>query len=382
MLMGKYAPPVVSPPLPRGVLLIGPSPPPSGGIAAHLVSMADKLSSVEYSIPVRLVKPSKYAIPRLVRELARAHRMGWVVHLHVCGHNRSSFLLGALVAHFATRAPTILTVHSGLAPQYLASLNAIDRMLVRQVGAGFGRVVAVNGRIKEELNKVMGVARGSSPLLIPAWVNVDQSREVVVPEVVYQARGHHRWLLCAHIGAGVEYGASDLLHGFATLVKQAAQSGNDDDGGGPGLVVIGSGSMDEDTVGLCQSLGVGERCYMLGDLDREQALAVMGLCDLFVRPSLADGDSGSVREALAIGLTVVATDVTPRPAGVILCPPANPVQMAETIKQVLARIESSCSVEHGLERLKRAAEEMLQREFFPLLQLYTSISIEYFQSHI
>jgi glycosyltransferase involved in cell wall biosynthesis len=36
---------------------------------------------------------------------------------------------------------------------------------------------------------------------------------------------------------------------------------------------------------------------------------------LFVRPSFADGDALSVREALSLGVPVLASDVVPRPMG-------------------------------------------------------------------
>jgi len=49
---------------------------------------------------------------------------------------------------------------------------------------------------------------------------------------------------------------------------------------------------------------------------------------VFVRPTIADGDSVSVREALALGRAVVATAVGHRPEGVRLVPPADAVALS------------------------------------------------------
>src|SRR5438552_8096816 len=68
-----------------------------------------------------------------------------------------------------------------------------------------------------------------------------------------------------------------------------------------------------------------------GELFRPQALALIAACDVFVRPTLADGDSVSVREALALGRRVVATSVGHRPAEVRLVPPGDAAALAEAL---------------------------------------------------
>src|SRR5207248_339939 len=54
-----------------------------------------------------------------------------------------------------------------------------------------------------------------------------------------------------------------------------------------------------------------------GELHRPQALALLATCDVFVRPTIADGDSVSVREALALGRAVVATALGHRRLAII-----------------------------------------------------------------
>src|SRR5262249_16737037 len=64
----------------------------------------------------------------------------------------------------------------------------------------------------------------------------------------------------------------------------------------------------------------------------------MGLidgCDLLVRSTLADGDAISVREALALGRRVVASDVAPRPPGVCLHRAGDPTDLARALADAL-----------------------------------------------
>jgi hypothetical protein len=56
--------------------------------------------------------------------------------------------------------------------------------------------------------------------------------------------------------------------------------------------------------------------WCLGELPEPQALAVVQVSDVFVRPTFADGDAISVREALALGVRCVASDAAVRPNGV------------------------------------------------------------------
>ena len=54
----------------------------------------------------------------------------------------------------------------------------------------------------------------------------------------------------------------------------------------------------------------------------DQVASVLAVHDVLVRPTTTDGDALAVREALDLGLKVVATDVVPRPAEVRLAAPS------------------------------------------------------------
>lgn len=73
------------------------------------------------------------------------------------------------------------------------------------------------------------------------------------------------------------------------------------------LVIAGDGACRGDLEGLAAGLGVGERVRLLGE--RRDIPLVLGAMDIFVLPSVAEGMSNTVLEAMASGLPVVATRV-------------------------------------------------------------------------
>jgi len=75
---------------------------------------------------------------------------------------------------------------------------------------------------------------------------------------------------------------------------------------------------------------------MLGDVNHDTCLALMSASDVFVRPTLEDGDSISVREALALGVPVVASDIGTRPAGAILFQRGDVGEMLSKVELAMA----------------------------------------------
>ena len=72
-------------------------------------------------------------------------------------------------------------------------------------------------------------------------------------------------------------------------------------------------------------------------MDHEACLALISACDVFLRPTLEDGDSISVREALSLGVPVVASRVGTRPAGAILFQPGDVEEMVAKIELAMAQ---------------------------------------------
>ena len=79
-----------------------------------------------------------------------------------------------------------------------------------------------------------------------------------------------------------------------------------------------------------------ENVFLLGDVNHDTCLALMSASDVFVRSTLADGDSTSVREALSLGVPVVASRIGTRPAGAILFQPGDVGEMLSKVELAMA----------------------------------------------
>lgn len=105
------------------------------------------------------------------------------------------------------------------------------------------------------------------------------------------------------------------------------------------LVMIGDGPLREQAIRLLRKAQAESLAWLPGE--RTDIPDVMQTLDLFVLPSLAEGTSNTILEAMACGLPVVATRVGGTPELVdegktgFLVPPADPASLAHAIGRYL-----------------------------------------------
>lgn len=101
------------------------------------------------------------------------------------------------------------------------------------------------------------------------------------------------------------------------------------------LVLVGGGPLREECRQLLTDAGVADLAWLPGE--RGDVPEVMRGLDCFVLPSLAEGISNTILEAMASGLPVIATDVGGNADLVVagttgeIVPPADPERMAQQI---------------------------------------------------
>jgi glycosyltransferase involved in cell wall biosynthesis len=286
------------------VVLVGPAPPPPGGIASHVVDLGTLLA--RRGVNVSLLYPRR-SLGFFGALAARAPRA--ILHLHIHGHSRQSWLMAAGCAHLAR---SVLTIHSGLAPRFIEE----HRRLVRFACRGYRALICVSEPVRSALFDA-GVD-GSRLWVAPAFLE-EALASRLLPAGLSAIRREHATVISAMAAPGAEYGMSLLLRAFE-LVRAERPSA--------ALVLFGPLAP--------RKLFARAGLYQLGPLAREEGLGLMKASDVFVRPTFADGDSTSTREALALGTRVVASDVAPRPSGVRLFRTGDPASLSEAISESLA----------------------------------------------
>ena len=144
------------------------------------------------------------------------------------------------------------------------------------------------------------------------------------------------------------------MRAFARL-----RSGGDEAAQRLRLVIVGDGPVRPQVEALVDELGLREVVWLAGE--RSDVPALMQGMDVFVLPSLAEGISNTVLEAMASGLPVIASDVGGNPelvdAGVtgFLVPPADTEAWADAMRR-LATGDAAA-------RMGQAARLRVEQEF-------------------
>ncbi|MDK2783371.1 MAG: teichuronic acid biosynthesis glycosyltransferase TuaC [Thermococcaceae archaeon] len=118
----------------------------------------------------------------------------------------------------------------------------------------------------------------------------------------------------------------------------------------------GNGPLRDKLQKQINKLGLQEYVKLLGSIPDEQLKYWMNAADLFVLPSLSEGNPTVMFEALGVGLPFVGTKVGGVPEIIIsedyglLCEPANPKDLAEKILIALEK-------EWDREKIRRYAEQ-------------------------
>jgi len=108
-------------------------------------------------------------------------------------------------------------------------------------------------------------------------------------------------------------------------------------------VIVGSGSLQGALEKQIHAAGLEECVFLAGDRPHEEIPVWMNACDVFVLPSLNEGNSTMMFECLGCGKPFVGTDVggvgeiiEPEHNG-LLCQPRDPERLASTIASALER---------------------------------------------
>lgn len=326
----------------RRILVLGPLPPPYGGVSLHIVRFLQLLESEGVD-----ARAQSYTGTTAGGRMGKALQAAWmlagiyaggpvgrhaVIHVHYGG---LGYFLALAPLLATTRARKVITFHSVRVLQDLESRPAWVRNWTLRLLAGCALFVAVRAEIGDAL-RTLGLGKPKIAVmpafLPPAKVEQDLGRlpAVVSQELQEGQRSGRLQVCCAAYNLGPGYGHDDI-YGIEALLGALSAL---DQPGLPALdlwVLVSNQPQTESqrraaaAVHAMASRLTGARLHLYYGLP---LLPVMSRCAGFLRPSREDGDSVAIREALALGMPVLASDVVMRPAGVQTYPAARGLQEA------------------------------------------------------
>ena len=330
--------------------LVGPMPPPFGGMANQTRQLAELLREEGAAIEVvpvnapycpawiehlRGVRALFRLLPYLVRLWRAAGRNDL---FHVMANSGWSWHLFAAPAIWIAKwrgKAVVVNYRGGEAEAFFAHAFSWVKPSLRKADA----IVVPSGFLREIFSK-----RGFTSHIVPNIVNLERfapgSRADGAPHILV-ARNLERL-----------YDNTSALRAFALIRRQYPTAR---------LTIAGSGPEREALETLAGELGVADAVIFAGRVENSEMPALYQTVSIALNPSLADNMPISILEALASGVPVVSTDVGGVPFLVehektaLLVSPGDHEAMAEACLRLLA--------ERGLAERLIAAGQMLAREF-------------------
>lgn len=276
-----------------------------------------------HGIPLRQFQHSQFD-PRTLWRLVRSIRRERIDVLHLHGYGASAF---GRLAGWLTRTPAIIHQHDSMSgPPWYARLS--DRLLSRWTS----RAIAVSESVKQfciERRSIPherivvwhnGVAAARAPA-DPAH-RADLRRRLRIPD------GHR--VVGTVTRLSIDKGTRCLVEAANRVLERVP---------GTTFLVIGDGPERPRLEAAALRLGLGGRMRFLGF--RSDAAELLGALDCFVLPSVTEGSSFSLLQAMAEGLPIVATavggtlDVLRHGHNGWLVPPRDPRALADGIVALL-----------------------------------------------
>jgi glycosyltransferase involved in cell wall biosynthesis len=311
--------------------LVGPLPPPSGGMANQTRQLATLLRESGAEVDIVQVNPAYRPAwtgrIKGLRALARLLPYAWALWrlagrvdvMHVMANSGWSWHLFAApavwIGHWR-RCPVVVNYRGGELASFLAKSARVAGPSLRRahtiiVPSGFLQAVFARYDIAASI--------------VPNVVNLER----FAPGPVKPCRPT---ILVARNLEPI-YCNATALRAFSMIVAVYPRAR---------LVIAGSGPLRDELQALTEELGLAGSVQFTGAVDNHAMPALFAAADLMLNPSMVDNTPNSVLEALASGVPVVTTDVGGIPYLVehertaLLVPANAPRAMADAALRLLA----------------------------------------------
>lgn len=330
--------------------LVGPLPPPSGGMANQTRQLAELLNAagatvttVQVNAPYRPQWIAKVPGVRSVFRLVPYVATLWLVAgrtdvFHVMANSGWSWHLFAAPAVWIARIRRVAVVvnyRGGEAERFLLRSGSIVRFSMRRARA----FIVPSGFLQEVFSRF-----GMHPEIVPNIIDLSR----FPPRDPVRMGSPH---LVVARNLEPLYDNATAIWAFQMVLTHYPQAR---------LTIAGSGPEEGVLRRLVADQGMGDRVRFAGRLERDAMAALYQSADLVLNPSLADNMPNSILEAWSSGVPVVSTNVGGIPhlacdgVNASLVPPSDPVAMGQSCLALLSDASAwEARVQAGLLEAKR-----------------------------
>ena len=202
-------------------------------------------------------------------------------------------------------------------------------------------------------------------------LNVERVRrgaQAPAPEAFTTLKNEHDIVLATMGRMSMEKNQAALIEALALLREQDGTESDSTQGLNVGLAIVGSGVLEGTLRARIDSLGLCGHVELLGQMDNP--FPVLGGADLFVLPSLHEGQPVTLLEAMTLGTGVVASDLPGNreliDLGYGVLSGTSPQDIAQAIRSALAEPHLAHGdfdvTEHNARSLRDTLEAVLGPE--------------------
>ena len=315
-----------------------------GGMENGLVNLINRLGpQFEHTI-LTLAGNSEFRdrikVPVQIVDLGKREGQDWAIYRHALRflraqnfdvfHTRNLATLELQLPAAIARVPYRIHGEHGLDVHDIENKNRKYRLMRRVFGLGVHRFVALSGALESYLINDVGI---SSKRVARICNGVDCDK--------FNPDGDARERFPSHVRDKFLFGTvgrmqavkdpMTLVEAFIRLREREAENGVSPSA----LVMFGDGALHAKALARLAEAGQAEHSWLPGNCpDVDKFLPAL---DVFILPSLAEGISNAILEAMACGLPVIATAVGGNPELVAvdetgrLVPHADPRAMCEAM---------------------------------------------------
>lgn len=318
-------------------------PPPYGGVGVHVERLIEVAR--EKGVPYQVYDQLGKTIPeRHITAVGSSPLAGIkffltvrepAIHLH---NNGTATVIAALEICALRGKKVLLTIHSEKLLRRDAGIPDPLRWLLRHSLRHAHHIFCVSDRIARWLVEID--VREEDITVTPAFLPptaLHLSEENLSPEMKEFLASHssivgtHGWF--GYFVKGVHVYSFDMVLSLALFLKENFPKS--------GIYTVVSGTYEtehrKNILRARRELGL-EKDWLITEKPFHAA-ALYAKSDVFVRPTITDGDSISIRECLYLSVPVIASDVVDRPAECVLFPSRDTDAMIQSVAEVLNNLD-------------------------------------------